>query len=188
MYRRESPDICGLPGLAAKTSLSDDRTEDAAPKRRHPLNSEKLREFLQNDNEPGEGLLESGKADPAGQKSPVPELPENFPEYKEEAESPHRPLHAPEGRETHRRDLFFETGKSCPIKLNFILIPAIQHHGLALRLFAEIKGSLICSRGRLPFRFSQQASQSLMGLLGKRNLSFGLRSPAVLDFTRHKNL
>lgn len=67
------PDIFELPELAAETPFPDDRTENFAPKGRHPLNSDKLREFLESKDKSDEQPL-------ASEKALIPEPPENFPE------------------------------------------------------------------------------------------------------------
>lgn len=65
------PDIFELPELAAETPFPDDRTENFAPKGRHPLNSDKLREFL-------EGEVKLSGQPSASEKALIPESPENF--------------------------------------------------------------------------------------------------------------
>lgn len=69
----ELPDILERPGLTAETLLPNDRTERIALKRRHPLNSDKLREFLESKDKRGEQPL-------APEAALIPESPENFPE------------------------------------------------------------------------------------------------------------
>lgn len=66
-------EVLELRGLTAEALLPDNRTENFALKRRRPLNSDKLREFLEIEDESGEQPL-------ASEKALIPEPPENFPE------------------------------------------------------------------------------------------------------------
>lgn len=86
-------EVLELQGLTAETLLPDDQIREFARQRMRPLISDKLREFLENENKSGEQqrkdygcsdadsfLSELPPAHQDGQKMPIPEPPENFPE------------------------------------------------------------------------------------------------------------
>lgn len=66
-------EILRLQGLTAETLLPDEQIREFAQQRKRPLISDKLREFLEIEDESGEQPLTSEKA-------LIPEPPENFPE------------------------------------------------------------------------------------------------------------
>lgn len=66
-------EVLELRGLTAETLLPDDQTRGFSQKRKRPLNSDKLREFLEIEDESDEQPL-------ASEEALIPEPPESFPE------------------------------------------------------------------------------------------------------------